>query len=137
MSEHVVIVELRSSRGPEYVDGIAAELLSDLTDSTNVTARFAPAEPVPGSRASDPALLGQLLVSFFGAAGLGAGLVGCLRALIDRDQTLEAVVKRRDGAEFAIRGTHLRSQHAAALVNSIDMFARGDSAQPTSGNSDG
>jgi hypothetical protein len=122
MTDAELLLTVHTDRGPDWIETFSSELARDLARQPGIRVHEASAAPGPGTRGGGIPLLGQLLLTLVGAAGIGPSLVGCLRAYIDRDRTLKFTLKRENGEEIAFDAHNLKDEHTATALETLQAF---------------
>jgi hypothetical protein len=113
-------MSINSSRTTAQTETLRRELVVDLQRSGSITAENLSRASADGER-GDVALVGQIVLAFL-SGGAAAALLKCLKAYIERDDSMTVRLKRTDGIELEVAGKHLTPEKVKETLNCINRF---------------
>ena len=116
LSLEVVALDLAE----EDLQLLTQELCQTINQETELSARQAVGEPVPGTR-GDPITIGHLVLTLL-TSGTAVALVHVLKAYVERNSSFTGVVRRADGASFEITAENLSGRQVDRTMTQLERF---------------
>lgn len=119
-----VTLALQGDTSSERLDDLSRELTAELGRQQDLEVRTITTQALPGERAAEIGLLGQLALTFI-TAGAASALIGCLKAYIERERSLKFRLKREDGTELELEARHLQGDRLNTTLQTLERFTAG------------
>ncbi|MEM7226549.1 MAG: hypothetical protein AAF495_26495 [Pseudomonadota bacterium] len=116
LSLQVVAVDLAD----EDLQRLTQELCSTINQETDLDARQAVGESVPGTR-GEAIEIGHLILTFL-TSGTAVALVHVLKAYVSRNASFKGVLRRSDGASFEISADNLSGGQVDRTMDQLERF---------------